>query len=151
MIRRPALPALLLLTACGGPVMPEPPRPPDLTIGIRTEKPAPETGICWAGEEGRWFEAPCPDLMTPERIATLQRALEARGLYAGEITEELDTRTRSGIRKLQAPLGLDSDRLSLAAARALGLVPIELSLPEEEEEPESPLPDPADPADETES
>ncbi|AZB54890.1 peptidoglycan-binding protein [Cereibacter sphaeroides] len=150
MIRRPALLALLLLTACGGPVMPEPPRPPDLTIGIRTEKPAPEAGICWAGEEGRWFEAPCPDLMTPERIATLQRALEARGLYAGEITEELDTRTRSGIRKLQAPLGLDSDRLSLAAARALGLVPIELSLPEEDE-PESPLPDPAGPADATES
>lgn len=150
MIRRPALLALLLLTACGGPVMPEPPRPPDLALGLRSEKPAPEAGICWAGAEGRWFEAPCPELMTSERIATLQRALEVRGLYAGEITGELDKRTRSGIRKLQAPLGLDSDRLSLAAARSLGLVPIELSLPEEEE-PAPPPPDAADPADAAET
>lgn len=69
-----------------------------------------------------WFRSPCPAEMTPEFIATLQRALKARGLYLLPLTGSLDSPTQAAIRRYQSPRGLDSDRLSLAAARALGLV-----------------------------
>ncbi|WP_145109772.1 peptidoglycan-binding domain-containing protein [Cereibacter sediminicola] len=134
MTRLTALISLLLLPACQGPAMPEPPRLPDLAQGVRSERPAAEPGQCWAGEESRWFQAPCPDAMTPERVATLQRALEVRGLHKGAISGEMDKATRAAIRRFQEPLGLDSDRLSIEAARYLGVVPVELDLPEPEEE-----------------
>ncbi|WP_420023538.1 peptidoglycan-binding domain-containing protein [Cereibacter azotoformans] len=138
MTRLAALITLLLLPACQGPAMPEPPRLPDLALGVRSERPAAEPGRCWAGEESLWFQAPCPDAMTPERVATLQRALEVRGLHRGAISGEMDRETRTAIRRFQEPLGLDSDRLSIEAARYLGVVPVELDLPEPEEE--EPLP-----------
>jgi len=72
-----------------------------------------------------WFETPCPDLLTPEFIATLQRALLARGLYRGEINGQLDWRTQTAIRRYQRPGGLDSGTLSLASARKLGIVALE--------------------------
>lgn len=69
-----------------------------------------------------WFEVPCA-LEAGERdfIASLQRALAARGLYTGPATGEMNRRTRQAIRDFQAPQGLDSDILSLAAAQQLGL------------------------------
>ena len=76
-----------------------------------------------------WFETPCDNLRSPEFIATLQRALKARGHYRGAITGQLDARTRRAIRKFQAPQGLDSSILSLAAARKLGLVAVERDTP----------------------
>lgn len=69
-----------------------------------------------------WFETPCADVLTPEFIASVQRALAARNLYTGQITARLDARTRIAIARYQAPLGLDSDTLSLDSARRLGLV-----------------------------
>jgi len=69
-----------------------------------------------------WFRAPCPAEMTPEFIATLQRALKARGLYLLPLTGSLDAPTQAAVRRYQSPRGLDSGQLSLAAARALGLV-----------------------------
>jgi hypothetical protein len=69
-----------------------------------------------------WFRAPCPAEMTPEFVATLQRALKARGLYLLPLTGVLDAPTRTAIRRYQTARGLDSDHLSLAAARDLGLV-----------------------------
>lgn len=72
-----------------------------------------------------WFEVPCEAALTPEFIASVQRALEARGLYRGRITGQMDSRTRSAIRAYQKPQGLDSGILSLAAARKLGLVAVE--------------------------
>jgi hypothetical protein len=69
-----------------------------------------------------WYETPCPDVQTPEFIASVQRALAARGLYTGQITARFDARTRAAIARYQAPLGLDSDTLSLDSARRLGLV-----------------------------
>lgn len=69
-----------------------------------------------------WFRAPCPADLTPDFIATLQRALKARGLYLLPLTGQLDAGTRAAIRRYQRERGLDSDRLSLAAVRALGLV-----------------------------
>jgi Putative peptidoglycan binding domain len=74
-----------------------------------------------------WFETPCQDALTPDIIATLQRALKARGLYAGPLSGNLDGPTRSAIRRFQAREGLDSSILSLWAARKLGLVAIERS------------------------
>ena len=68
-----------------------------------------------------WFERPCDREMTPYFVETLQRALQARGLYRRDITGEMDTATRFAIRLYQQPLGLDSGILSLSAARSLGL------------------------------
>ena len=72
-----------------------------------------------------WFEKTCDEVLTPDFIATLQRALRARDLYRGPITGEMDSRTRAAIRKYQAPEGLDIGILSLAAARKLGIVALE--------------------------
>ncbi|WP_306116949.1 MULTISPECIES: peptidoglycan-binding protein [unclassified Roseovarius] len=72
-----------------------------------------------------WFETPCAAVQTPEFVATLQRALAARNLYPGPITGQIDARTRAAIRAYQAPQGLDSGILSMAAARKLGLVAVE--------------------------
>lgn len=68
-----------------------------------------------------WFRTPCPDQLSYEFVATLQRALLARGLYRGPVHGLMDRATRQAVRRYQAPLGLDSGILSLAAARKLGL------------------------------
>ncbi|WP_246831337.1 peptidoglycan-binding domain-containing protein [Pseudotabrizicola formosa] len=73
-----------------------------------------------------WFRSPCPQDMTVEFIASLQRALKARGLYLLPLTGQMDAPTRAALRRFQADRGLESDRLSLGAARELGLVTIDL-------------------------
>jgi len=73
-----------------------------------------------------WFRTPCPAELTPEFVASLQRALAARGLYRGEINGELDAQTGAAIRAIQRPEGLDSATLSLAVARRLGLSVVEI-------------------------
>lgn len=69
-----------------------------------------------------WFQTPCARDLTPDFVASLQRALEARGYYRGPISGEMDARTRAAVRSYQAPQGLDSGIVSSAAARKLGLV-----------------------------
>ncbi len=69
-----------------------------------------------------WFKAPCPAAITPDFIATLQRALKARGFYLLPLTGALDEATLEAIRRYQAAHGLDSPVLSLAATRDLGIV-----------------------------
>lgn len=68
-----------------------------------------------------WFRAPCPAEITLDYVATLQRALKARGLYLLPLTGTLDTATNEAIRRFQAARGLDSPRLSRAAAQELGI------------------------------
>ena len=69
-----------------------------------------------------WFRVPCElQVEDPEFIASLQRALAVRGLYLGPVTGTMTRRTERAVRDFQAPQGLDSDILSLAAARQLGL------------------------------
>lgn len=68
-----------------------------------------------------WFRAPCEAVLTLDFVASLQRALKARGFYTGALTGQLDPPTRHAIRLFQEPLGLASERLSLAAARRLGI------------------------------
>ncbi len=75
--------------------------------------------------EVTWFETPCAAAMTPEFVASVQRALKVRALYRGPISGQMDSRTRAAIRAFQAPDGLDSGILSLDAARKLGLVAVE--------------------------
>jgi len=72
------------------------------------------------------FPAPCPAQMTADFIASVQRALYARGYLTGTITREMDAATRAAIRRYQAERGLDSDQLSLDTARELGLVAVDL-------------------------
>ncbi len=71
-----------------------------------------------------WFLVPCEIDLTPDFVASVQRALTARGLYGGSITGEMNTGTRAAVRRFQKPQGLDSGILSLAAARKLGLVAV---------------------------
>lgn len=70
-----------------------------------------------------WFRAPCPADVTVDFVASLQRALKARGYYLLPLTGALDGGTRDAVRRYQADRGLDSPLLSLAAARDLGLLP----------------------------
>lgn len=68
-----------------------------------------------------WFRAPCPADQSVQFVASLQRALKARGLYLAEVTGEMDSATAEAVRRFQAERGLDSPVLSLAAARELGI------------------------------
>lgn len=74
-----------------------------------------------------WFRVPCDEAMTPAFIASVQRALAVRGHYNGPVNGEMSSRTRRAIRAYQAPQGLDSGILSLAAARQMGLAELEIA------------------------
>jgi len=102
---------------------------PTETIALHKTEPtnaAPDT--CWASQtapqadQDIWYQTPCPDALDMDFIATLQRALKARGLYDGEIDGSLGTGTRKAIQTYQAAHGLDSDVLALDTARQLGLI-----------------------------
>lgn len=69
-----------------------------------------------------WFQTPCPGEFTVAFVASLQRALKARALYVAPVTGVMDAETEAAVRKFQAERGLDSPKLSLAAARQLGLI-----------------------------
>lgn len=71
-----------------------------------------------------WFQTPCPELIPADFVATLQRALKARGLYLRPLSGVMDADTTTAIRRFQAERGLDSEILSLAAARELGLIEV---------------------------
>jgi len=69
------------------------------------------------------FETICPEAMTPEFVASLQRALLTRGHYTGQITGEMDARTAEALQVYQRLNGgHDSPLLDIRIARALGLV-----------------------------
>lgn len=70
------------------------------------------------------FETLCPPAYTSDFVASLQRALLARGLYGGEVDGALGPALDRAIRDFQADTGPDSPLLSLDAARRLGLVPV---------------------------
>lgn len=74
-----------------------------------------------------WFRAPCPEEQTVQFVASLQRALKARGLYLADITGTMDATTSDAIRRFQEPRGLDSPILSLATAQELGLISTDLA------------------------
>jgi hypothetical protein len=75
-----------------------------------------------------WFRAPCIAEQTVDFVATLQRALKARGLYVAPVNGIFDPTTAEAVRRYQASRGFDSPRLTLAAARELGLINADLGL-----------------------
>lgn len=104
-----------------------PPQPLPGTCYARDATPLPEAlGPVAAAGAARdapvWFEIPCGVERDPAFVASLQRALAARGLHGGAVTGEMDGETRAAVEAYQRELGLRSGVLSLAAARALGLV-----------------------------
>lgn len=147
------LPLVIALAACQPASLAPPPRKADLGKGMIFGTAAAETtpakeGECWAenkalvvptsvtaanasgkasGKTGTIrFRVPCPEVMTPEFIASLQRALQARGLHDGAITGQMDAATLTAVRRYQKPLGLDLPVLTLVAAQSLGLVATDL-------------------------
>lgn len=68
------------------------------------------------------FETPCPQLLTAERTATLQRALKARGYYYGSVTARMDYATKTAIRRFQKERGTDSSYLTMQTAQLLGVI-----------------------------
>jgi hypothetical protein len=75
-----------------------------------------------------WFRVPCAAEVDVEFIATLQRALKARGFYLLPLTGVYDPPTAEAVRRYQATRGFDSPRLTLAAAQDLGIVAADLGL-----------------------
>lgn len=75
--------------------------------------------------QGTRFETLCPPEYTPERVATLQRALKARLAYNGPITSVLDAGTRAAIRALQSVQGFDSPLIQRGIAETLGIVSLD--------------------------
>ena len=69
-----------------------------------------------------WYEILCAHDLTPEFVATIQRALAARGYYRGPDSGEMDSATKNAIQRYQKAEGLKSSSLSVAAARKLGLI-----------------------------
>jgi hypothetical protein len=69
-----------------------------------------------------FFEVPCAGVLTPDFVASLQRALKARGIYHGAVTGQLDARTRDAVRRFQRSNGLNTDILTMESARLLGLI-----------------------------
>ena len=71
-----------------------------------------------------FFEIVCAKDMTPDFIATLQRALKARTLYRGDITGTMNAATRRAVRAWQKDHGADIENLTVKTARDLGLVAV---------------------------
>lgn len=68
------------------------------------------------------FETLCPPVYTQAFVASLQRALSARGFHRDEVTGIFDTATRRAVQDYQRRWGPDSPLVSLEGARRLGLV-----------------------------
>ena len=69
------------------------------------------------------FETPCAPLMTPQFVASVQRALIARGYYRGSINGTLDARTTAAIERFQtAQDDVHTGTLTLKTAQVLGLI-----------------------------
>lgn len=73
-----------------------------------------------------WFRTPCPDQMDTALYASLQRSLKARGYYRGAVTGTYNAATAKALRRFQAVRGFDSSKLTLAAAREMGLIAADL-------------------------
>lgn len=68
-----------------------------------------------------WFQTLCPPELTVAFVASLQRALKARGHFDSPISGAWDAPTLAALRRYQRARGLDSAQIALAAAQELGL------------------------------
>ncbi|MGB3407192.1 MAG: peptidoglycan-binding domain-containing protein [Jannaschia sp.] len=70
-----------------------------------------------------WFQTPCALRdRDADFVAQVQRALQVRGFYAGEINGFYDVPTRAAVQAFQNLRGLESGTLSTDSAKVLGLV-----------------------------
>lgn len=70
-----------------------------------------------------WFETPCAIRRgEPDFVQQVQRALQVRGLYEGEVHGLYDVPTRAAVQAYQNTRGLESGTLSMESAQALGLI-----------------------------
>ncbi|WP_425038402.1 peptidoglycan-binding domain-containing protein [Primorskyibacter sp. S187A] len=69
------------------------------------------------------FETVCATEMTPQFIASLQRALQARAIYLHEITGTFDPQTDAALRLYQRTQGRETGLLTIETAREFGLAP----------------------------
>jgi hypothetical protein len=76
-----------------------------------------------SGRRAVWFRTACAGVLTADLVASLQRALKARGLYAQPVTGTLDAPTWEALRAWQRPRGLDSGTPALRTLELFGLVP----------------------------
>ena len=72
----------------------------------------------------RWFDTPCKDEINADLIASLQRALAARGYFNGKLTAIMDHDTKVALRRYQSENGLDSAILARQTTNTLGLLPV---------------------------
>ncbi len=96
-----------------------------ITPGVFREEP--RARVATPAQQSR-FETPCPQVLTEEFTASLQRALAVRGLYDGPITGVYDQRTGTAVRSFQ---DINSPILSIEAGRRLGLIPLSAAQLEE--------------------
>lgn len=71
-----------------------------------------------------WTQVICPTDLKSDFVASLQRALSARGYYTAPITGQMDSATRAAVLRYQADEGVAGPTpgvLTLEAARRLGL------------------------------
>lgn len=71
------------------------------------------------------FETVCPPTYSLNFVASLQRALLARGEFTGAITGLMDAPTSTAIQLYQERRGLNSPILALETAQTLGLVAVD--------------------------
>lgn len=98
---------------------------PDGTIASLPVYETKEQQVIVTPRIDNWFETPCPNVLTPEFISSLQRALQARGGYGGGVSGIFDPATRDAVLRFQRQQGLESAVLALTTARTLGLVAVE--------------------------
>ena len=63
----------------------------------RTEK----TAEVVVPRKATWFQTPCNTDLTEDFVASVQRALKARGYYAGPVNGMMTARTRAAVRRFQ--------------------------------------------------
>ena len=140
MVRRGLLGAMGLLAACTTANLPAAPAlQADFASAAGTAEPRPPPGARWHASarpavlqtvvrprQPVWFRIPCPEdgVDNPSFVASLQRALKARGFYGAAVTGVKDAATDAAVLRYQSANGLDNAVLSRVAAQALGLVPV---------------------------
>lgn len=76
--------------------------------------------------DGTPFQIVCPQILTPDFVSTLQRALIVRRAYAGPVNGRYDAATSAAVAAFQQARGIDSPLLAIAVARDLGIVAVPL-------------------------
>lgn len=71
------------------------------------------------------FQVVCPQDLSQNFVASLQRALAARNAYAGAINGLIDDATKTAILQFQAESGTYSSNLAMVTAQSLGLLSIQ--------------------------